>query len=264
MYNKIILSIIIFFLFFFNIAFSNESWCSVKKWDERYKCQINNICKEYKPKEITYKTEKFDSKDSDFENAKKIYIENQNGIYSCAIIKLQYNTLFIIKDKLSKIDKTWTLKSKIDKKIKLKIDKLKNLYKKRKCVFPLEKWSNKDSIYFKKILLKESSYEFCKYSFYLEFLDKQSKEIDKKDTTTAQLAKSYKEKQDWLSNEMKHSWEVFNMVFSTYIDYENNYPVHLLLELIKEDFIVLREKLNEALSPITQVSSKISNAMSIN
>jgi len=54
------------------------------------------------------------------------------------------------------------------------------------------------------------------------------------------------------------------MAFNTYIDYENNYPIHILLELIKEDFIVLRRKLHEAISPINQVVYKISNAMSIN
>jgi hypothetical protein len=53
------------------------------------------------------------------------------------------------------------------------------------------------------------------------------------------------------------------MAFQSYIDYENNYPVHLFLEIIKEDFIVLRRKLHETLNPINQVVYKISNAMSI-
>jgi hypothetical protein len=52
------------------------------------------------------------------------------------------------------------------------------------------------------------------------------------------------------------------MAFETYVDYENNYPVHVLLEIIKEDFKILRRKFHEAISPLNQVVYKISNAMS--
>jgi hypothetical protein len=52
------------------------------------------------------------------------------------------------------------------------------------------------------------------------------------------------------------------MAFETYVDYENNYPVHILLEVIKEDFKILRRKFHETISPLNQVVYKISNAMS--
>ncbi|MDP2396643.1 MAG: hypothetical protein Q8S84_04390 [bacterium] len=51
------------------------------------------------------------------------------------------------------------------------------------------------------------------------------------------------------------------MAFHALTEYENNISIHFLLELIKDDYIILREKLHEVINPINQVVYKISNAM---
>ncbi|MEA3387530.1 MAG: hypothetical protein U9Q66_04055 [Patescibacteria group bacterium] len=61
----------------------------------------------------------------------------------------------------------------------------------------------------------------------------------------------------------KHAKEVFNMAFLAYTEYENNFPIHLLLQILREDFIVFRQKLHEVLNPINQVTYKIVNCQNL-
>ncbi len=282
--SAILLSFFIFNIFSINLTYAEKNedtgLCAGKTEKDRYNCQVKSFCKIYKPKEPTFKTEDYFQIDktweeSLFKNAKKIYRENQNSIYSCSIIKLQKNSYNLIKKKLLSNDKKWTIKARIDKKIDLKIKKLKAIEKQKKCSFPKnkEEWNSLQS---KHLLLNESAYEYCKYSFYLDFLQNHYKNINnanqeylwkKKEHNSykiGKIAKIQSKLQQDLIAEKEHSAKVFDMAFNTYIDYENNFPVHILLQLIKEDFIVLRRKLHEAISPINQVVYKISNAMSIN
>jgi hypothetical protein len=69
------------------------------------------------------------------------------------------------------------LKSRIDQKSEVKINKLKAISKQKKCIFPTNQKENENSIYFKKELLKESSHELCKYNYYLNYLKDHSKNI---------------------------------------------------------------------------------------
>jgi len=216
---------------------TSASWnCEVLYGYEKYTCQIDTHCQKYKPKHITFQTQNFEEniqtswEDLDiYALSKQRYRDNQNGIYSCSIIKVQQNTLWMVKNKLLKVDKSGTLASTIKNKIDLKITKLRSLAKQKKC-----KITDKESIYTKKDLLIESSYQLCTYNFYLEYSSQHYKNI----ANSLQINQSY-------------------------IDYENNLPVHILLELIKQDFIVYRQKLHQTLSPLNQVVYKIANAMSI-
>ena len=65
-----------------------------------------------------------------------------------------------------------------------------------------------------------------------------------------------------ITAEIEHSYELFPIAFHAYSEYENNYPIHALLQIIREDFMVLRDKLYDAVNPINQVWYKIMNAMS--
>jgi hypothetical protein len=51
------------------------------------------------------------------------------------------------------------------------------------------------------------------------------------------------------------------IAFNAYKEYENNLPAHILLQIIREDYVIIREKLQKAMMPIAQVVYKISNAM---
>jgi len=271
-----IFSLITFFLFT-SINIASAAWnCEVKLGYDKYKCQIDTHCKKYKPKHITFHAKEYEEnkqktwEETDtYTESKQRYRANQNWIYSCSIVKIQQNSLRLIKDKLLKIDKSGTLSSTLKRKIELKITKLKALSKQKKC-----KITDRKTIYWKKELLIESSYQLCKYSFYLEYskehyknikntLEVNEDDIEDKSYSISYIAQKQASIQSEIAKEVAHTHKIFHLAFQSYIDYESNLPVHILLELIKQDFIVYRQKLYQALSPLNQVVYKISNAMSI-
>jgi hypothetical protein len=67
--------------------------------------------------------------------------------------------------------------------------------------------------------------------------------------------------QSQITDEIEKVNKVFPVAFRAYAEYENNYTTHVLLELLKDDFIVFREELHKNLNPINQVVYKIKNAM---
>ncbi len=258
-------------------SITHAAWnCEVLSGYNKYKCQIDTHCKKYKPKHITFQAKEYEEnkqetwEDTDtYTLSKQRYRNNQNWIYSCSIIKIQQNSLYLIKNKLIKMDKSGTLSSTLKRKLELKINKLKALSKNKKC-----KITDRKSIYSKKELLIESSYQLCKYSFYLEYSKEHYKDIkntlkineddiEDKSYSISYIAQKQASIQSEIEKERLHTHKIFHLAFQSYIDYENNLPVHILLELIKQDFIVYRQKLYQALSPINQVVYKIANAMSL-
>ncbi len=263
-------------MFFCGKTFANTTNCEALSGYEKYMCQNTQHCEKYTPEKITYTPMSFPKKsdirewEDMLETAQYIYRENQNGIYACSIMMIQKNTLNLIKQKLIKTDKTGTLSSKMQSKIELQLNKLTNLSKNKNC-----KHINKDSTYAKKEVLTESMYQLCNYSFYLEYMKEYYSDIANvlENSTRSLEVQSYdimsimREKnriQEEILLESEHAQLVFELAFESYVGYESNLSIHLLLQLIQEDLIVYREKLHKAISPISQVVYKISNAMSVN
>ncbi len=278
---------IVFFIFFSSFfllhtshaAFINEKDnCEVYKGYNKYACQSKVHCAKYQPPQVSFHTTRYTkdmktllwwSSRQAFLKGKDVYRENQNGIYSCAVIKIQFNTLELMKKRLLKIDKSWSLSESLRKKINLKLKKIRRLANLKKC-----RNTDKNTIYSKKDILTESTFELCKYNFYLEYMKEYYKdlyhllEIDRANIKKykyqiGQVAYEEEKIQNEILNERKHTYKIFHFAYQSYIDYETNLPLHLYLELIKEDFIVFRKKLYKSLSPINQVVYKIHNAMSI-
>lgn len=277
--------ILTFFVIIFGLNYSFASdECSLKKWFEAYSCKTSKYCVKYKPKFVVYKVKDFEKAEnsslsdaqiwamSELKVAKELYRKNQNWIYSCAIIKTQKNSLLLVKNKLLKLEKTWTLSSNIMSKIELRLNKLDLTIKSLWCNI-----TDKNSIYSKKDILDESTYEMCKYSFYLDYLAdyydnawnviwswalNADASVEKKNYSVSYINNLISSVNNSLQEEKNHTYEIYKIAFQAYTEYESNYPVHLLLELIKDDFIVFREKLYQALNPINQVWYKIMNAMS--
>lgn len=276
--KKYLYIIIIAWISLFNLDQNTyAAWdCEVLDWYEKYECQIETHCVKYEPKDITFSADEYKENilvswedENIYKQARKTYRDNQNGIYSCSIIKIQQNTFQLIKDKLLKVDKSGTLSSTIKQKIQLKMTKLQTLSKQKSCQI-----TDNETIYSKKDLLIESSYQLCKYSFYLEYtkqhysniansLEINESEVEGQSYGISYVAQRQNTLQAEIESERLHSHKIFNLAFQSYIDYENNLPVHLLLELIKQDFIVYRQKLYQTISPVNQVVYKIANAMSI-
>ncbi|MDR1987338.1 MAG: hypothetical protein LBQ24_00780 [Candidatus Peribacteria bacterium] len=122
----------------------------------------------------------------------------------------------------------------------------------------------------------------CRYRFYLEYLkehndkvvnlDEVVREIYNSETLnetpeeerSVQISKILSEataKINEIDTEIDSVTKTYSIVFKAFSEYENNLIVHILLELLKKDFELLKEKLHLNLNPINQVVYKISNAM---
>ncbi len=265
-----------------------------------YKNRVNDIiCKEYKPEvkerfllklPLEYPNPYKDwktatwirdiSSDNFIDEAKKIYKTNMNDIYKCGLLKIQIKELWNIK-KLLNIDKTGEIKKSIEDKITKKITKLETIAGNWWWT-----WScssiNEDKELSKKELLKNVTYETCKYVSYLDFLRKyydKTSNIVKDDikanmdknsiawtwttqTTINKILWDYNNFQSDINSEESHAITTFPIAFQSYNEYAYNYPLHILLEIIKEDLIIFRDKLHSTINPINQLVYKISNAMS--
>jgi hypothetical protein len=116
----------------------------------------------------------------------------------------------------------------------------------------------------------------CKYVYYLDYLESyysdiknvvgiEEKEVDviKKDKYSAAYVSNLRKYIiDQIKEEKKHTYKLYPIAFTAYIEYDSFLPIHVGMEIIREDFIVYRKKLYQTLNPINQVVYKIINAMS--
>lgn len=274
---------------------------------ELYECRIQNICEEYKPDKMIYASEDY-KRASEYDNmsiseivfisnhgqnkpielARQNYKESMSNIYKCAIIESQINSLEMVKEKLIVEDKTSELSQRLDKNIKEQIEKL-NIKQKDLCT-----GSEKKELFNKLNVLKQTTYETCRYIYYLDYLKYYYSDLSNVlgmnipedaqwngDIGYTELAPTKEEEKAWqksftvvgtanmqsnimsqINEEIDHTKRVFPVVFYAYGEYESNYPLHVILEVIKEDFMVFREKLYKAIWPINQLWYKVMNAMS--
>ncbi|MFC1797936.1 hypothetical protein ACFLY2_02030 [Patescibacteria group bacterium] len=141
-----------------------------------------------------------------------------------------------------------------------------SLLKTKMEIFNCNESKEKSSIQ-KLSVLNQATYQTCKYSSYIEYLKDYNKiiknnlEKDKNNYNISEIVNIENEKLAELNKEIEHTYKIFPLAFQAYTEYENNISIHILLELLRDDYITLREKLHDAISPINQVVYKIANAM---
>ncbi len=273
--KKSFLLLFFFLLLIYNGKAFADKLCETKKWYELYQCRNKNICEQYKPETLLYSTlsnwdyeellvtDSYVKKSKSLKTAKEKYVDNMNNIYVCATIKIRINALEEITKTLLKINMAKEVEKIVWEKFNtMKID-AKSDFNTKKC-----KWINKKWTYSKITVLKQWTWEMCKYRNYLEYLRNINKDIrnlnlDKPEVSIENLIEIKNLNDRAINKEIEHIYKVFPVAFNTYSLYENNFIIHLYLQLIKADFWVLRRKLHEALWPINQVGYKIVNAMSL-
>ncbi len=265
---------LIWFLSLNNVFAWDLKTLSDKSWYELYKERVNNFCKEYKNtdesseliytfdegsyfKDLWWKTDW-----KDLKTAVKEYRKNMDDLYTCATSISFKRQLQLVKNEL--INKSPKLNSRFRKKLEQKIKEVDQKVKKLKwnCKINTDKV---DSL-IKKSVLKQSTYELCKYNFYLEYLREYNKYNIKnlwikEWMAITEASRLSREKQSDIEIEVEKAYRALPIVFQAYSDFENNIWTHILLELLKKDFDLLREWIHRTLNPINQLVYKISNAM---
>lgn len=278
---KKILTIIIISCFSINISFANTNINAQeidKKSYDNYKKNVEEHCQSYKENKpvINIEDYKISWEFETWQTLNDFYIldstiwkykEDMNNIYKCWIIMTQINSMNLILKKLwvnNEINKSLSQRMQTQK------TKLEMMYKNNKCIN-----TDKDNLNYRLNILKQTTYETCRYNFYMEYLKDYYDNIDlvnlkystnpeeKPKSISAewynQLLNQYITKIDY---EISRAYYLFPLSFHAYVEYENYFPIHILLVLIKEDFIKFREKYHKVISPINQVVYKIANAMS--
>lgn len=285
--NKKILSIsvLIFWLCLSQNAFWESDICGSQTGDALYQCRVKNVCDIYKSPKPVYNSEDYESPDSvspewhgvktptlELDAAKKLYRENMGNIYKCAIIQIQINSLKNL-EKFIKQEASGRLSDTIGWQLKIRTNRLEISSSTIGCTL-----ADKESIQNKLNILKETSYQACKHVSYLEWLktyyDKTKNTFSEEEqrkiygnnfsfkVTPEEVSSDINRRKNAVAEEISHTYQVFPIAYQAYSEYENNFPIHLLLEVIRADFMLLREWLRDNLMPIAQLGLKIINAMS--
>lgn len=293
MFKKEIYFILIFLLWFLIISptFAADDCENKNDAFDKYECRVEKVCKEFDENKKVFNPEKYkqaekykETEISDvflrssrtekpIKKAVSVYKENMNNIYKCSMIGIQKNSILKIKW-LLKLDKTWEIWKSIDAKITNIISKLDMVAQSTKCL-----GIDKKTIYNKLSILRQTTYETCKFWFYTDYLKEYYSDpanalgMTKKDLEDAEKAwesivftnTEAADAISWinksLDTELNQAYKTFPVAFHAYSEYENNYPIHFLLELLKTDFMVFRDNLHQMINPINQVWYKIVNAM---
>lgn len=189
-----------------------------------------------------------------------------NNIYKCALFETQISVLSFVKDTVLKTSNNQELSEETENKLNEKINKIKNERSNLQC-----RTSNDDDSIKKAEVLEQTTYELCKYHAYLEYLRNynwyldrmHSTEDDFSEWTNQKIALFEINRKNQLDEELKHIYKVFPMAFNAYKQYEDNFSTHVLLELIQDDYKLVRDDLHKVLNPINQLVYKLANAMKL-
>lgn len=203
------------------------------------------------------------------EKASFVYKETMGTVYACAVINAK---LKIIKGLLNNVT---IAKSNI----KQGLEKQESMLTKQidgKFCRNVSDGTKELSI--KKILLDNTTYQYCNYRQYLYYLDYtsrnnldlyfKSKNIPNGTTDSSLLKETdgtatyIKYQNEHIKREITHVKEIFPQAIVAYTEFERTYASHIILELILQDYIDLRATLKQLLNPIGQVIYKISNCQS--
>lgn len=279
--NKTKIFLGIFVIFSFVIVLS--SYAEDKKpitmsdltWYSLYQKNVTDFCQEYKSnnQEIIYTYKEWDNylnlhevwvSNNYVNDAKKKYEATMDNIYSCATNLVDLRAYKLVKDEL--IKNQANLNAKLKTKLDNSITSIENYLKQNNSNCKIN--SEKNEIIIKSSVLNQVTYEYCRYAYYLEYLKEFSDRIDAhiyettsdNSITISNIVAQTSLKQSEIQKDLEEAQNAFPIVYRAFSDYENNMISHIMLELLREDYMIFRDKLHQTLTPLNQVVYKISNA----
>ena len=280
--RNLAISILAVWTLIFGWYIINAEESEIPTWYTLFTNRNEEICKPYTPENPIFSTTQFPNlnedipenekiysvSDNDLEVAQKIYINNVNSIYACAMLWAQERSINFIMDELWEAKQTGAL----NKAYTAQLENIQRLREENKCLNTNK--SNKPLD--KKNMLNQVTYQLCTYNNYLEYLREynsitanivqQDKDLPDGEKVTqnyniTDITKLEREKKSLIDKEIKKAYDLYPIALKTYNEYETNLPIHDLMTLIQKDYVDLRLELHKNLNPINQVVYKISNAM---
>jgi len=285
-------SILFFWIFWYQYqVFWADEYCGSQTWEALYNCRVENVCREFKSDKPVYTWEDYPNHQESsawfanrwwqapaFEDAKNIYRMNMGNIYKCGIIQSQRNALDSLLDLIQQ-EVSGEISDVIGWQIENQINRIEISSNTLGCSL-----TDTDTVQNKLNILKETSFEACRYISYLEYSQNYYSQLETftpngDDGTWWNIPEGFNEDlvnrypvgelprqinnvRQEIAEEIAHTYKVFPIAYHAYSEYENNFPIHFLLELVRADFIVLRQSLYQAIMPLAQVGLKVINAMS--
>lgn len=210
----------------------------------------------------------------EIERASAIYAERMNAIYGCAVL----NSKLRIHQKL--LETFNPSGSNIVNKLKQTSDQIRKRIDEKQCRNVAKDGKEGPELSLKRQVIAQTTGEYCNYQHYLYYIDQtlkhrlgevialedQKLKSDPKDSprfpTSDTLAKGLADMAARADNEIARTKGVYGAAFDAYVDFERNYASHVIMIMIEDRYMVVRDYLREAMNPIGQVIYLASNATS--
>ncbi len=211
------------------------------------------------------------------ERASIVYKERMNTVYACAVLstKLRIHNRLL---KSFKPDSSNAVESitEASRKISTRITEMG-------CTSIADSWEKGSELSLKRSLIRDSVLEYCNYRHYLGYVDYSvgnriwelvqaefkargtgSWELKASDLlpATENIAQALSDFASRSSQEIARTQWVFPEAFEAYREFDRNYASHVLMVLIEDKYLRVREYLRDTMNPIGQVIYQASNATS--
>lgn len=207
------------------------------------------------------------------EFARLMYRRNMNSIFSCGVIASRWAKL----DSLNSILSGKQGASEIQKSIEKERKRYETLSNQMTCD---ENRPPNSATGVVERLMKSSMKEYCRYTYYLDYLDANLREnfssvsntetqigngnTSKPATNTTSAQKELISRGKMIEDERKRANEVLPKAIVAFQEMDRTYVVHVMLTFLYDDYLKLRGQLNTYLTQIGQTFEKAFNAQDDN
>ncbi len=215
---------------------------------------------------------------SQVEKASLLYKERMNAVYACAVLNAKYK----IHTRLVKQFKPEG--TNIVRKLEQATQQIEAQMTTRGCRNVSKEEGEGSELSVKRSLVRGSIIEYCNYRHYLDYVDfnvrNQLSEVIKNENkmrgssaanpnapddrfpSSESIATAIGDIGNRTTNEIAHTQKVFDDAFDAYREFEQTYGSHILMVMIEDRYLMIREYLRDTMNPIGQVIYKASNAQS--
>lgn len=199
------------------------------------------------------------------------YRSAMNNIFACAIIDARTE---IIVDLQKKIAQTFPWKNT---EIKNQLEKEEKKLRATRNELPCKTRESTSTTQTEMLLANTITRQYCHYHTYLQYLEdnvtKSNDQVarveqwvgagnsDNLPTTSEGWIQVYNLHNGQLQRELERSTRSLPLALRTFQEMKRTYAIHVMLTIIYDDYILLRDNLNRYLNTTSQIFEKVNNAM---